>query len=86
MSGLPVTVTGEQSHCLYLNPWAISSYFLPCPIEEAKWESGFVGIWQVAKVKPRHDNTMIYNTNFKATQKRDIYFAPEYTSKHISHL
>lgn len=47
-SVLPVTVTGGQFSWPHLNPWAFSSYFLPCPaeqgaewaVESCGWESG----------------------------------------------
>lgn len=40
--------------CLYLNPPAFLPFFLPCPVEEAEWESSWVGIWQPAKVNLPH--------------------------------
>ena len=55
-------VTGKWCPCLYLDPQASPSYFLPCPVEEKEeeeeeWENSRVGIWQPAKVNPPQDAT-----------------------------
>ena len=53
-SVLNVMVIGKWSPCLYLDLWTFSSYSSPTPhpVEEGEWESGWVGVWQPAKVKP----------------------------------
>lgn len=45
---LSVMVTGKWSW-IYLNPQALSSYFLPCPTEDGKWVSSWMGAWLLAK-------------------------------------
>lgn len=48
-SVLHLTEIGKRSTCLY--PDLQVFYILsPCPVEERKWESSQVGIWQLAKV------------------------------------
>jgi len=51
-SVLPMTVTGKWFLCLFLNPWAFPSYFLPHAVEKGEWVSGLVGIWHLARVNP----------------------------------
>lgn len=42
-----MTAVGNWSPCLYRNPWASSSYFLPLVLSKRGW----VGTWQLATVK-----------------------------------
>lgn len=46
-------VTGKRYPCLHLNPWTFHFIFSLCSVRgEEERESGWVGVWQMAKANP----------------------------------